>query len=301
MDERDTWGFDEGAPIAPGVHAVRLLGGGNRYEAYLAWHDALHALVVAKVLRPAVAHAAPARAAIAREVAALADLAHPAIVRSFDAALDGEPPMIVLEFLDGPRLSTLVRRYDVNIEQALFLALELCSALHYIGTRGYVHLDVKPRNIIMASSPRLIDLSVATRTDDLGRITSPIGTDAYMAPEQCAPDRFADIESRTDVWGLGATLYETITRRPPFPVPHPAASSPTERYPQLHLAPEPLPAKVPLALAQLLHACLEKRPADRPTAADVAATVEPWADTVPRPRLGVFRPGGRPRGSLRIA
>jgi len=125
MPEKSSWGFEEGDLIAPGRHATRLLGGGRRYEAYLAWDDALHALVVVKVLRPALVDDDATRAGLAGEAAVLASLAHPVIVRAFDAVLDGERPHLVLEYLDGPRLSTLVRRYGVIVEQLLPLAIDL--------------------------------------------------------------------------------------------------------------------------------------------------------------------------------
>ncbi len=165
----------------------------RRYEAYLVWDDALHALVVAKVVRPGRTTHEGTLAGLAGEAEALSHLAHPSLVRSFDAVLDGPRPHIVLELLDGPRLSTLERQYGLAVEQLLPLALQICSALHYMHGQRYVHLDVKPRNIIMSSTPKLIDLSVALRFEDARQVISPVGTDAYMAPEQCDPARFGEI------------------------------------------------------------------------------------------------------------
>src|SRR5688572_20822553 len=105
-----TWAFEEGEEIAPGRSAVRLLGGGRGYEAYLAWDDRLLSLVVAKILRPHVVAEQAARRQLAAEAGAYAALQHPVLPRSFGAVLDGGRPHLVLEFLDGPRLSTLVRK-----------------------------------------------------------------------------------------------------------------------------------------------------------------------------------------------
>jgi serine/threonine-protein kinase len=292
--EAESWEFDEGDEIWPGRYAVRLLGGGHRYEAYLAWDDELLTLVAVKILRPDLADNDAARSALAGEARALDALEHPAIVRSFDHVLSGERPHLVLEFLDGPRLSTLIRRYGVIVEQLLPLALEVCSALHYMGTKGFVHLDVKPRNIVMSAPPRLIDLSVATNVDDLERIETQTGTDAYMAPEQCDPHRFSQIGPPADIWGLGVTLFEALARARPFPDPGDGAEL-AERYPQLVAEAAPLPADVPAQLAAVIGACLEKNPLNRPTARELAEALEPWVASLPRPRLGLFRPGGRVR------
>jgi serine/threonine protein kinase len=224
-------------------------------------------------------------------VEVLGRLSHPVIVRAFDAVTDGPRPHVVLEFLDGPRLSTLLRRYGVVPEQLLPLALAMCSALHYMAARGVLHLDLKPRNIIMAGPPRLIDLSVARRVEEVPAITSPIGTDAYMAPEQCLPERFAEIGPPADVWGLGVTLYEALAARHPFA----AARRQGVRHPQLEAAPEPLPdrRRITPELADAVLSCMAPEPSARPAAAELARTLEPLVDALPRPRLGMFRPGGR--------
>jgi serine/threonine protein kinase len=291
----------EGDEIAPGLHAVRLLGGGRRYEAYLAWEDELWTLVVAKLVRPALVDDPGALGGLAAEVRALDRLDHPTIVRSFGSVVDGERPYILLEHLDGPRLSTLIRRFGVIVEQLLPLALELCSALHYMSRRGIAHLDVKPQNVIMSEKPRLIDLSVATPVSQTALLKTPTGTDAYMAPEQCDPSRFDEIGSASDVWGLGITLYEALTKTLPFPTP-PEGASARDRLPQLDVEPSPLEAAVPDALAETVMSCLEKDPANRPTALELAMTLEPWVAALPQARLGLFRPGGATRrGVLDLA
>jgi serine/threonine protein kinase len=292
--ETDGWGFGEGDEIAAGRHAVRLLGEGRRYEAYLSWDDRLHALVVVKIVRPGQVRHTATLVGLANEAEALRQLAHPSLVRSFDVVLDGDRPHLVLELLDGPRLSTLERRYGIVVEQLLPLALQLCSVLHYLAGQGYTHLDVKPRNIIMSSTPKLIDLSIARRFEDARLAESPIGTDAYMAPEQCDPARFGEIGQRTDVWGLGVTLYEALARSRPFPDGDETAPDLARRYPQVATDPSPLPADVPEPLADAVLACLRSDPASRPAPAEIAAALEPLVALLPLPRLGRFRPGARP-------
>jgi len=285
-----SWGFREGDEIVGGRHVVRLLGGGVRFEAYLIWDDQLLALVVAKVLRPDQVDDPVALAAIAAEARVLESLRHPVIMRSFDAVVDGARPHLLLEYLDGPHLSTLLRTSAISIEQVLPLGLQLCSAVHYMSTQDVVHLDVKPRNVIMTGPPRLIDFSLALRTGELARVSSPTGTPKYMAPEQCDPARFHQLGSATDVWGVGVTLYWALAQRSPFPAPSSDESAPLEeRYPQLVHEPAPLPADVSPALAELVESTLAPRPEDRPAAGQVAAELELLVAALPSPRLGRFR------------
>jgi serine/threonine protein kinase len=262
------WGFAAGDEIASGLHAQQLLGGGERYEAYVAWNEELLAPTVVKILRPD-RRGPGARAGLAREADLLAGLQHPGLVRLFEADVESPRPFLEIEFLDGPRLSTLLRRHGRLLPEQLFpLARHLCSTLHYLHRRRIVHLDVKPRNIIMGPVPRLIDLSVAHRFEELPTIRGTIGTDAYMAPEQCDPARFATIGPAADVWGLGVTLYEASTKRRPFPAGHREANG-AGRFPQLALDPAPLPAKVPGPLADLIMACLAPDPSARPLPAQL--------------------------------
>jgi len=282
------WQLGEGDEIAPGLRAVRLIGGGLRYETHLAWADHLRALVVVKAVRPHLVDDHNALAGLEGEARALRRLAHPMLLRSFGEVLEGERPHLVLEFIEGPRLSTLIRRYGIAVEQLLPLALNLCAVLHYMAHEGVLHLDVKPRNIIMGGEPRLIDLSIARPQDSIEALRAPIGTDAYMAPEQCDPGRFGELGPPADVWGLGATLHEALTRRHPFP-------DDGARFPQLRTAPRHLPNQVPGHLAAAISSCLEPRPADRPTAGELADLLEPVVDALPAPKLGRFRPAPRRR------
>lgn len=270
---KDRWRLSPGDPIAPGRHALELLGGGHRYEAYVSWDERLHSTVVAKMLRPHLVDDERSRAMLAAEADALRALQHPVLVRSFGVVLEGARPHLVLEHLEGPRLSTLVRRFGpLAPEQLVPLASRLASVLAYLAAEGWVHLDVKPRNIVMTSTPRLIDLSVARPVAAARRNGQFVGTDAYMAPEQADPARFAEIGPASDVWGLGATLYEALTGRPAF------APDEHDRFPQLRTAPAPILPKAPPALAAAIRACLQDDPAARPSAAELMDLLEPLAD-----------------------
>jgi serine/threonine protein kinase len=247
---RPTWGLDEGDEIAPGRTVLRRIGSGRRYEAMLVWDEHRLAVLVAKLLRPDCATDAAALRDLEREAELLATLAHPVVVRGFGAVLDGRFPHLVLEHLEGPTLAELLRREGtLALEQLLPLGLHVASALHYMAAEGVVHLDVKPSNVVMGAPPRLIDLSVARTLEEAANLRSPIGTDAYMAPEQRAPD--GRLGPAADVFGLAATLRESVPRRTP---------------------PE---------LAELLDAGLDPEPANRPTAAEFAGRLEPLVAALP--------------------
>jgi serine/threonine protein kinase len=283
----EAWGFEEEDELLPGRFVVRLLGGGERYETYLAWDEELFSLVVVKILRPHLVEDEHALRGLRTEARLLELLRHPVIVRSFDAALDGSRPNVVLEHLEGPRLSTLVRKYGpLEREQLLPLGLQLSSALHYLAGRGIVHLDVKPSNIIMGAPARLIDLSIARSLEELAGTSHPLGTDAYMAPEQCDPSGRGPVTPAADVWGVGATLYHAASGRPPFPRP----SKGGERFPQLRESPAPLPDRVAAPFQELVGACLDPDPAARPSAAEVAGELQLLVDALPkRPVFSRFR------------
>jgi serine/threonine-protein kinase len=272
----DTTALRPGDDIAPGLRAVRLLGGGLRYEVHLAHSDHLRALVVVKVLRQGLG--SDALAAMHGERRLLDRLAHPMLLRGLGGDLDAPRPHLVLELIEGPRLSTLIRKHGVDLEQRLPLALNLTSVLHYLAQEGVAHLDVKPSNVIMGAAPRLIDLSVARPVGELPALTRPVGTAAYMAPEQRDPARFGELGPATDVWGLGATLLEAIERRRPL---------------DEHGRPIPLGRHLPAPVRDAVAAALDPRPEARPTAAELGDALEPLVGALPAPRIGRFRPRRR--------
>ncbi|KQY51686.1 serine/threonine-protein kinase [Nocardioides sp. Root140] len=287
---RDSWDLGEGDPITDELTAMRLLGGGEAYEAYLAFDEITYSPVVVKLLRPRQVDDASAQRGLRREVAALAAVNHPVVVRGLRHELAGPRPHVVLEHVDGPRLSSLLRRYGPLQEaQYLPLAIDVSAALHYLGHLGYVHLDIKPSNIIMGAPARLIDLSVARTVDDAASLGHPIGTDDYMAPEQCRPGESASPGPASDVWGLGTTLFEAVSGSKPFLRGDMESRAPAEIWPQLVTDPGALPERVPPEMSKIVYAALEREPADRPLPHEIAEALQPVLERQPRGHLAGFK------------
>ncbi len=286
--ERPTWGLTEGDAIATGRTVLRYLGGGRRYEVFLVWDEHRLAVLVAKLLRPDQASDPAALRELADEAAALERLAHPVLVRGFDVVPDGRFPHLLIEHLEGPTLRELIDHDGaLPLEQLLPLGLHVASALHYLSAEWMVHLDVKPDNVVMGAPPRLIDLSVAHTVEAARRLRRPVGTDGYMAPEQCDPSR-GSVGPPADVFGLAATLHHAVSAMRPF------ARDGAARFPQLERDAAPLPRRVPRELASLLAAALARDPVARPSAAEFAAGLEPLVAGLPR-RFVLGRRGWRRR------
>lgn len=278
----DTWGLAGGDAIAPGLTAVRSVGGGEVFEAWLAFDERLHAPVVVKVVRPGHVDVDSSRHGLLREVEMLSRLNHPGVVRLFAYDDEAERPYLVLENIDGPNLSSLISQHGyLPLHQVLPLGLELSSALHYLRHEGICHLDVKPSNVIMGAPAKLIDLSVAMPAADARALDHPVGSDEYLAPEQCLPGERGTVDHASDMWGFGATMFRAAAGYRAF--------DRGERWPQLTQEPHDLPHFVPTALGDLILACLSPTAADRPLPSEAALALEPLLDNLPQARLSGFK------------
>jgi serine/threonine protein kinase len=293
VGDKQSWEFPEGHEIAPGRTTLKPLGGGNRYEVYLVWDERFFSVMVAKILRPDLVEEGYALRGLRREAEALDALSHPVLLRAFDAHVEGAHPHVVVEHLEGPTLRRLIKRGGpLPLEQVLPLGLHVASVIHYMAEEGWVHLDLKPDNLVMGIPPRVIDLSLARTIERAKRLTDYIGTNAYMPPEQCNPR--GDVGPWSDVWGLGATLYHAVAGVTPFRRPRSREEgAPLEdRFPQLEDDPRPWPRRVPEALSEAILACLEKDPARRPTARELALMLQPLVAELPS-KLLLGRRGAR--------
>ncbi len=295
-EERDprSWGLSEGDAITAELTAMRRLGGGAAYEAFLAFDRVTYGPVVVKVLRPSRLDDDSGPRGLRREVDALQRANHPVVVRWLRHDVEGPRPHLVMEHVDGPRLSSLVRRYGpLEEQQYLPLVVDVATALHFFRERGLVHLDIKPSNVIMGSPARLIDFSLARPVEEAATVGAGIGTDRYMAPEQCDPGGPWGVpDPASDVWGLGAILHESITGERPFPDGDPDADDPAERHPQLVSPAADLTGRAAPEVVEVARAALDRRPEGRPEPAEVVEALGAVLERLPRSRLAGFRVRG---------
>lgn len=245
------------------------LGGGRRYEVFRAWDRRTGSAVAVKVMRAGWVREVPARTAFAREVRIASQLDHPGFARVIRWR-EGDRPYLVLELIEAPTLAAhLERRGPIRVPEACVLGSRLLAALAHLHARRIAHLDVKPANITIGDRPRLLDLGCAR--DVPVQIGRPVGTAAYMSPEQCLG---RVVTTASDLFGLGATLYESLTGLRAFSAGDRSSPDPAVRFPQLVEEVQPLAQLIqaaPPRLAAVVHACLARDPRDRPEAAAAAA------------------------------
>jgi serine/threonine protein kinase len=194
-----------------------------------------------------------------------------------------EPQLtVVLETIPGPTLEEAVEDRDQRLPAAdlAHLGRQLCSVLHYLHANDVLHLDIRPANVMaQAGILRLIDLSLAGTP---GPGSRGRGTREYMAPEQARGDA---VSAATDVWGVGATLYEAATGEPPFSPLDEAEDQFREGGGYLQLQrPAPPPRhwgrRLPRRLAAALDRCLAADPAARPEVGELYAELGEVLDEV---------------------
>jgi WD40 repeat protein len=257
----------DGLPVIPGYEVLGVLGRGGMGIVYRAWQKELNRLVAVKMLH-AGAQANPRLLSRFRvEAEAVGRLRHPNIVQVYEAGQHKGSPFLVLELVEGRSLAESLAGIPRPSRQAAELVETLARAVDFAHRQGVVHRDLTPANVLLTADgrPKITDFGLAkliigggdlrTQTGDL------LGTPSYMAPEQAA-GRHQAIGAATDVYALGAILYELLTGRPPF-----KAESALETLGQVvahePVAPSRLRPKLPGDLETICLKCLHKEPTHR--------------------------------------
>jgi Tol biopolymer transport system component len=264
---------------------VAPLGSGGIGEVYKARDTRLDRIVAVKVLRAHLADNREWRQRFEREARAIATLTHPNICTLYDIGRQDDVEFLVMEYVAGETLATHLQRGPLPLDQLLPLASQIADALHRAHRAGIVHRDLKPANVMLTSAgAKLLDFGLAairppglafagvsshaeegqspTRTvaqDPLTGEGTILGTLHYMAPEQLEG---RPTDARTDIFALGALIYEMTTGRRAFDGDTPVTVI------SAILKDTPLPLRqvelrAPVALERLTHACLVKDPEHR--------------------------------------
>jgi WD40 repeat protein/tetratricopeptide (TPR) repeat protein/predicted Ser/Thr protein kinase len=261
-------------PRLPGYEVEAELGRGGVGVVYRARHLRLNRTVALKMLLAGAYATGSERQRFAREAELVAGLRHPNVVQIYDVGdLDGRP-YFTMEYVEGGSLAEAIAGTPRPARQAAELVATLADAVAAAHCGGVVHRDLKPSNVLLTAdgTPKITDFGLARRLEVGSTITqvgAPVGTPSYMAPEQ-ARGGASGAGPATDVYSLGAVLYELLTGRPPF-----RAESSAETLYQVvtqdPVAPSRLNARVPRDLETICLKCLEKEPARRyATPADLA-------------------------------
>ncbi len=241
---------------------------------YRARHKGLKRMVALKMILSGSMATSEERERFLREAELAANLDHPSIVPIYEVGEHESRPFFSMKLVEGSTLSRQAARFREDPRAAARLASTLARALHYAHGRGFLHCDLKPSNVLLDAQdkPYITDFGLACRTGEDSSLSvsgAILGTPSYMAPEQATGSR-ARLGPATDVYGLGAILYELLTGRPPFRAPTimETVVQVLERDPA---PPRELRPEIPRELEGICLKCLEKVPKDRYPSAEALA------------------------------
>jgi tetratricopeptide (TPR) repeat protein len=283
-----------GLPPVPGYEIMEEVGRGGMGVVYKARQRGLNRLVALKMVLAGVHAGSQHRVRFRVEAEAVARLEHPNIVQIHEVGHHEGLPYLSLEFVDGGSLAQRLDGTPMAADRAARLVQTLARAMEHAHRRGVIHRDLKPANVLLTADgvPKISDFGLAKRLE-LDGVTlasgAVMGTPSYMSPEQAA-GKPKEIGPATDVYALGAILYELLTGRPPF-----KAETPSETLLQVQaqepVSPSRLQHKLSHDLTTICLKCLAKDRRKR------YASAEALADDLQRFLAGEpirARPVGRP-------
>lgn len=245
---------------------LRQVGHGAMGIVYEAEQVGLNRRVALKVLPPNLALRERTVRRFLREAESMGKLGHPNVVDVYEVGSKAEFHFFTMKFVDGPSLDRVLKAGPLGVQDVIGIGIDVATALAHAHARGVLHRDVKPGNLLRDGAKILLtDFGLARQIDgDGGSVTESgdlVGTPLYMSPEQIAGE-FGKIDGRSDIWGLGVTLYELLADKAPFT----GNNASGILHAILHREPPNLRkvrTDVPRDLDAVIHKCLEKDPARR--------------------------------------
>jgi serine/threonine-protein kinase len=276
--------------LAGRYRLVERLGAGGMSVVWRGFDEVLGRQVAVKVLPPSTSADPAFRRRLRAEAQAAARLSHPHITNVYDygeaTTVDGEPvPYVVMELIDGESLAAvLARTRRLPWQHAVRITAEVAAALAAAHARGIVHRDVTPANVMLTpTGAKVVDFGISALIgeNDIDPDGSLLGTPAYLAPERLEGGQ---VSPATDVYAVGLLIYRTLIGQLPWDVGTTTALLRAHQYTE----PDPLPAVegLPRSVDALVGRCLEKRPADRPSSAELARVLAQIAASAPMATRG---------------
>ncbi|MER7459504.1 serine/threonine-protein kinase [Micromonospora sp. NPDC126480] len=273
---------------------IEQLGAGGMSVVWRGYDEVLGRQVAVKVLASRLASDRAFRHRIRIEAQAAARLCHPNITNVYDYGESEQVgltvPYVVMELIDGESLTGRLRRGELPWREAVTIGAEVTSALATAHSRGVVHRDVTPGNIMLtATGVKVVDFGISALVGEKekGPDGALLGTPAYLAPERLDN---GEVSPATDVYAVGLLLYRMLTGRLPW------RAETTTQMLRAHMYndPDPMPPVpgLPEGVADLVRRCLAKRPGDRPSTTEVARTLATAAGMIPAVPVSPAPDGG---------
>jgi serine/threonine protein kinase len=270
----------------PGYQLLGRLGAGAMATVYKARQLSLDRVVAVKILPKKFCQRPEFVARFYAEGRAAAKLNHPNIVAALDVGRHGETHYFVMEYVEGHTVhERIVREGPYAETEALAIGIQIATALDHAHHAGLIHRDVKPKNILIAKAgvAKLADMGLARAVSDREAAEAEagraFGTPYYISPEQIRADR--NIDSRADIYGLGATLYHMVTGKPPFEGPD-VATILRKHLREPLVPPDHVNLELTNGMSEIIELCLAKNPAHRyATTADLIEDLQAVADGRP--------------------